>query len=406
MAVLSQKSLMKKWLLLWAIINCCIIFLLHINVISPLSWFGKISYVLLFMCLLTVLSSLFLISHEVNDKGSLLAWRKKAFNIVTFWSIIGTLVLLFEVFFRLLPVYDTLALNPAVKFFWPDYVSFPLNNLGYRDRDFVLNRNPHTYRIIVVGDSFTEGAGCRREETWGRVLERELNRRLQSTACHEQVEVYNLGICGANSVEEVALIFREVPVLKPDLIILAYCLNDPETNPHDIKVFDPPPWVTAMHKIFLEELHSYAYYWFFTKFTLFPGQISSWNEYCQAIHRTDYHGWKEASEAFSELSKFVKVKDIDFFTIIFPDFYQKDYSVDFRRIHKQVDQMIREKDLEVVDLLDFYENISKDLSVFAFSRCDQHPNLYAHDLLGKYLAKSVWDRQSFKQVREHCGPDK
>jgi hypothetical protein len=406
MAVLSRNPLVMKWLIAWAVMNGGILVYLYLNMVSPVSWGGRSSYVLIFAGLLILFASLFLIHHEVFSQRGFSSRGRRAYTMATLWAGLGIAALLLEVFFRITPVYDTLSLNPGVKFFWPDYVYVNLNNLGYRDRDFTTPKKPGAYRILAVGDSFTEGSGCRREETFARILERDLNRRLQAANCPEQVEVYNLGHCGANTVEEVQTIFREVPVLQPDLIIMAYYLNDAETNPPDIKTFNPPPWVDAMHKIFMEEVRSYAYYWLFTNFTWFHGPVSSWHDYFLAINRSDYHGWQVASKEFSRLSKYLQETKTDFLAIIFPDFLQKNYPPEFRLIHQQVCRMIQEKNLEVVDLLGFYEGLDKDLSAFAFSRYDQHPNLAAHEVLGRFLAAKVWDRESFRPVRQNCGPMK
>jgi hypothetical protein len=404
--ILSHSPSISKWFFLWAVINGCIILFLYGNVVSPLSWLGRLSYIFLFLGLLIAFSSLFLLQHEIIGKGGASGGKKWAFNLAAMWSLLGILALLFEVFFRIFPVYDTMGLNPGAKFFWAD-INFPLNNLGYRDRNFDLKKTPHTYRIMVVGDSFTEGAGCRREDTFSRVLEKNLNQNLQSANCRGRVEVDNLGVCGANTVEEVQVILKETPKLKPDLIILAYFPNDPEVHPLDLAVYDPPPWVSAVHKVFLDEIHSYAYYWFFTKFTVFRGQLASMKDFYLGIHNPNYHGWKEASEAMSKLSKFIKENNYDFVGIIFPVFSSQMYATDnFRHIHKQVYQMMRERDLDVIDLLGFYEGVNKDFSVFCFSSCDGHPNVLAHQLLGQFLGKSIGDRESFQHFRESCAPDK
>jgi hypothetical protein len=271
--IYTKNSLIKKWLYFLTMFNILLGTILYVNIISPLVIFGRAFHILAFIVLLIAFSSLFIIFHEIKEKEWFCISRKLTFSIITVWSLLGVFLFLFEVFFRIFPIYDTSAINPGVKFFWPDYVNYPLNNMGFRDRPFALKKNPHTYRIMVVGDSYAEGAGCRREETFSRVLERELNRRLKAAGCPNQVEVYNLSRCGANTVGEVQVIMRKAPVLQPNLIILAYVLNDPEVHPPDLKTFDPPAWVTAIHRIFLEEIHSYAYYWFFTKYTLFPGSV-------------------------------------------------------------------------------------------------------------------------------------
>lgn len=402
LALFSSNSMLRRWLDFLAIFNYCLIILLFVNIVPLSSWFGKVIYISIFIFLLIAFSSLILISHEIHSKGGSSNSNKTASKILTVWGLMGIFVLLFEVFFRIFPVYDTLALNPGVKFFWPDYVNYPLNNLGYRDRPFNLNKDPQSYRIMVVGDSFTEGVGSTRQETFSGVLERTLNKRLQALNCSKQVEVFNLGRCGVNTVEEVQLISQESTILKPDLIILAYVLNDPEVHPPDIKTFNPPSWVTAIHRIFLGEIHSYAYYWMFTNFTLFRGPILSGVDYCLTVHKSDYHGWKKASEAMATLSKFTKEKALDLFVIIFPVFYFNKYPRDLRRVHKQVSDMMRQRDIETIDLLGFFEAKNKHLREFGFSTYDSHPNSLAHKLLGQYLADSVWERKSFKYVRENC----
>jgi hypothetical protein len=403
LALFPAGSKIRIWLVVFACINAGVLYFLSLNPVHPLILSGKLIYVALFLLYLVSFASLFLISHEIKTSRPKRGWRRLVFTTCSLWGILGIFVVLFEIFFRIIPVYDTLSLNPGVKFFWPDYVYFPLNAMGYRERPFTPKENPHTFRILVVGDSFVEGSGCRREETFSAVLERELNRRFKEAGCPARVEVFNLGRCGANTVEEVHRIVKESPLLQPDLIILAYVLNDPENHPPDIKFFDPPPWASAIHKIFLEEVKSYAYYWFFTKFTLFRGEVLTPNEYLMAVHEENYHGLRKAKESLVQLKNFVKEKNIDFFTIIFPIFYQGDYPDKLKSIHRQVFQMIQGYDMEVFDLLDFYEKQNKNLGVFAFSAYDSHPNLAAHNLLGKYLAESIGKRESFVRAWENCG---
>lgn len=400
MAMFSEGIWIKLGLLSAGMINFSIIVVLLANMINPLSGYGRILYILMFLTLLVFFTGCFLIFHEVRENGGLTRLKKAAFTVITVWSMVGTFFLLLEVFFRIFPTYDTMALNPGVRFFWPDYVSYPVNSMGYRDRSFSLDKSPSTYRIMVVGDSFTEGAGCSRREAFPGVLEEELRHRLQTAGCPHRVEVYNLGRCGANTVEEVATILKDIPVLKPDLIILAYVLNDPEVHPPDIKTFDPPAWVNDAHKVFLEEIHSYAYYGLFTKVTLFKGSTLTAEEFIAAIHDPNYHGWIEAKNAIVNLSKYLNKQHEECIAVIFPEFGYRNYPPKVGRMHDQIHQMMSDNGLEVIDLLNFYEGIDKNLRVFSFSAEDSHPSAKAHNLLGKYLAEVIGNRESFIRFRD------
>ncbi len=405
MALFSHARQIRIWLIIAAVINGVIIYLLWLNGVPPLPWYGKTGHILIFLLLLSSLVSCFLFGHEIIGNSGLTGVKKLTFTIITIWSVISIFILMIEVFFRIFPIYDTSCINPAVKFFWPDYVYYPVNNMGCRDRPFDLKKNPHTFRILAVGDSYTEGAGCRREEAFPGVLEKELNHRLQAQGCPNRVEVYNLSHCGANTAEEVEVILKDGTILKPDLILLTYVLNDPEVHPPDIKTFDPPDWVNVIHTIFLNEIHSYAYYWFFNKVTLFKGHLelsAELDSYELAIHNVKYHGWIETVKSLSKLRKFLDEKQWDFLALIYPEFVYKSYPQEFRLIHKQVLQTMEKNGLEVIDLLNLFEGINKDVRVFAFSGYDRHPSVMAHNLLGHYLAGIVWDRESFVHFRKKC----
>lgn len=60
-------------------------------------------------------------------------------------------------------------------------------------------KKPDTFRIIVVGDSFTFGPNMQYADTFPKKLEWMLN--LNSSA--QRVEVINRGVCGASTVSEV-----------------------------------------------------------------------------------------------------------------------------------------------------------------------------------------------------------
>ena len=80
-------------------------------------------------------------------------------------------------------------------------------------------KQPGVYRVIVVGDSLTYGVGIPEEATFTSALNRHMGRDFA-------VEFLNLGVSGYQSEDVLKVIRKFVPVLQPDLVIYAVCLND------------------------------------------------------------------------------------------------------------------------------------------------------------------------------------
>lgn len=97
-----------------------------------------------------------------------------------------------------------------------------INSFGMRDRERALERASGTVRIAVLGDSFTEAFHVENEETFTRVLERDLG---------GGVEVLNFGVAGFGTVQELLTYREKVRQFDPDIVILAFLsANDMRNN--------------------------------------------------------------------------------------------------------------------------------------------------------------------------------
>ena len=95
------------------------------------------------------------------------------------------------------------------------------NSLGFRDREHDRKKTPGVRRVLVLGDSIADGFGdIRREDAFPALLETLLTQSGRPT------EVINLGVSGYNTLQEVELYKTLGARYDPDLVILAYCLND------------------------------------------------------------------------------------------------------------------------------------------------------------------------------------
>lgn len=102
------------------------------------------------------------------------------------------------------------------------------NSLGFRDREFTDQHRPRI-RILALGDSFTYGWGVEIEQSWPKVLEQSLR------SAGLDVEVANLGKPAGSPRNYADIAERAVPVLKPDLLIVAVLQGD------DLAQMELPP---------------------------------------------------------------------------------------------------------------------------------------------------------------------
>jgi hypothetical protein len=95
-----------------------------------------------------------------------------------------------------------------------------VNSVGFRDVEHKIQKGKNTYRIMVVGDSFTFGMGVNLEETYAKQLERLL------TSTDRPVEVINCGVIGYVMWQNVETLKQKVLPYRPDLVVLGVFLND------------------------------------------------------------------------------------------------------------------------------------------------------------------------------------
>jgi hypothetical protein len=109
-----------------------------------------------------------------------------------------------------------------------------INSQGFRDREHPARKPPGTYRIAILGDSFTEALQVRLQESFGAVLEHEL------ATCADfrgrSVEVFNFGVSNYGTAQELLTLRDWVWQTEPDLVLLAFFTgNDVWDNSRELK---------------------------------------------------------------------------------------------------------------------------------------------------------------------------
>lgn len=103
-----------------------------------------------------------------------------------------------------------------------DYdVSYKNNNLGYRGRSGSEEKMPSTYRILMLGDSFTFAPGVHDDETACYLLEDYLNKNSE-----KHYEVINLGVDSYAPILEYLQLKTYIGMMKPDMVIMNFDMSD------------------------------------------------------------------------------------------------------------------------------------------------------------------------------------
>jgi hypothetical protein len=100
-------------------------------------------------------------------------------------------------------------------------VEYETNSLGLRDHEYAVPKPAGVFRILMLGDSFTEGWTLPLVGVVAKQLERSLALR-----CRGQYEVINAGNASYSPILEYLLLKDIGPRLRPDLVLLNFDMTD------------------------------------------------------------------------------------------------------------------------------------------------------------------------------------
>jgi hypothetical protein len=105
----------------------------------------------------------------------------------------------------------------------PEFTSFvSINSHGLRDREIEPAKPPGTYRVLMLGDSFVEGAQVPLEHTVAKRLEETLRSRAEGRG----LDVVNAGNAGFGTGQELLFLDNDGRTYQPDLVILVYFVDN------------------------------------------------------------------------------------------------------------------------------------------------------------------------------------
>lgn len=269
----------------------------------------------------------------------------------------------------------------------PWAVAFKYNAQKFREKPLQPKR-PDVRRVMVLGDSFTEGQGVKEEDTLVRRLERELR-----GAGNEPWEVLN---CGRRGTDFPALkdAFEDAFPFGVDIFVYAFVLNDAEqspafharqsylddwildrgamleTDPPSLGFFDP-----RLSAFVTDRLTSYRV----------GRETTRW--YLEMYDEPNREGWERTQADIRAMNQRVRASGARFVLMSWPLLVGLEGHYAFAPIHEKVRRFCVKEGIEHLDLLDTLRG--RPSASLWVHPVDRHPNEVANRLATEALLPVV-----------------
>ena len=100
------------------------------------------------------------------------------------------------------------------------------NSQGHRDDEVAVKKDPGTYRILMLGESFTLGAGVRQEEAYPQVLEKVINERSPL-----RIEIINAAVDEWDPFQYAQYYEHYGRQFEPDMVLVGFFVGDDTYSP-------------------------------------------------------------------------------------------------------------------------------------------------------------------------------
>lgn len=236
----------------------------------------------------------------------------------------------------------------------------------------------NTFRIIVIGDSFTFPTFMQFDDAFPKRLERMLN--LHDVKKNPlRAEVLSFGKRGLSTEQEIPLLKKALG-FSPDLILLQITLNDTSNLDFGSAVKQQPGRYTYGTLQITPETHPILSAWkslglIATRWHARQTLPSMVRYYHDIYDRTN---WTHFSGALGEFKQLTAQANVRFGAVVFPLFYTViDDAYPFADLHDRIDAELKARQISFLDLKDQYRGLTPErLQVKPGD--DTHPNEIAH----------------------------
>ncbi len=246
-----------------------------------------------------------------------------------------------------------------------------------RSEDVTLEKSQGMLRIVLLGDSIGAGITLPYERRLSTLLER----GLASSWAGRPVEVLNFCVNGYKTIQEARLLEAAAAGFDPDLIIVAYCMNDVANSLTPTRWFlDPSPprlylWDAIGIALGIDSSRRAP------RVPVFgPDYAHGPYKYWHQLYAPGSEGWRSVLEGFNRIAWFASEHSCPVLLVVFPFFLPDDwYAGGVEPLHAQVALAAERNGFVVLDLLPIYAHYEvaevRDDPADIF-----HPNARGHEI--------------------------
>ncbi len=265
------------------------------------------------------------------------------------------------------------------------------NKLGFQDMERTVEKSTDTIRICIVGDSITQQSNFFGENGFVRNIETRLN----AISSKYNYEVWNCGVGGYGIVQYYAVLRNKILGFDPDLIIIAFCLNDLE-NPVIIFQNDKGDYLCYRNSygIFTIPVNtslfirSYAYRFIVTLIQNIMDKEQSFSKSEEEVNRS----------AFINTAKLLDNSKVDSFAVIIP-YFKSRYSDTTTQHYLRIRELLNEVKINCLDLHGRFENI--DNPAWRLNEDDWiHPSEKGHKIISESIFEYLLEHVDLTSVQK------
>jgi len=250
------------------------------------------------------------------------------------------------------------------------------NSHGLADREYPLKKPPNTYRIALLGSSWTMPASVDPETAYQFVLEEQLNARSTGVS----YEVINFGVEQYGLGEIIGTLEHRVLAFEPDMVILA-------TTPFTamVKWFD-------RQTSFQPQADSAPIFESMVLLQLGITKSPAQNNVMPDAINNQYPGWQalynsQLPAALYRAKKFCDANDIDF---VFMYLWWKPLVAQQEARIKDVVEKLQ------IPMVDPSRALDDGVTIYKVSEADRHPNSAAHAVIAEEMMKYLENQLELK----------